>query len=280
MKSLFIFCLLFVSIQIYAYELLTLHGNPIQGGILIGNVHETVEKVFLNYEEIPISENEFIIGFDRDEKLRHILTLVLEKGDMETIRFFITKRGYVTQRIDGIPAKYLEEPTEVELINRIECESDTLKKTRKKLYKNSNIYFKNFTIPVENGKVTGLFGSNRILNGIPVSPHNGFDIAAPEGTEIKAMSTGVVALTGNYFYNGKFVLMDHGSGLSSIYIHMSTICVEKGDYILKGDKIGEVGSTGSSIGNHLHWGVGWKSKRIDPGLILNNKKIFLTLKKY
>ncbi|MCK4696481.1 MAG: M23 family metallopeptidase, partial [Candidatus Cloacimonetes bacterium] len=244
-----------------------------------GNVHETVEKIFLDSEEIPISENEFIIGFDRDEKLRHILTLVLENGEMETIKFFISKREYVTQRIDGIPAKYLEEPTEVELINRIECESDTLKKTRKKLYKNSNIYFKNFTIPVENGKVTGLFGSNRILNGIPVSPHNGFDIAAPEGTEIKAMSTGVVALTGNYFYNGKFVLMDHGSGLSSIYIHMSRICVEKGDYIIKGDKIGEVGSTGRSTGNHLHWGVGWRDKKIDPELVLDNDKLFLKLKK-
>ena len=198
---------------------------------------------------------------------------------METIKFFISKREYVTQRIDGIPAKYLEEPTEEELITRIESESDTLKKTRKKLYKNSNIYFENFSIPVENGKVTGIFGSNRILNGIPISPHNGYDIAASEGTEIKAMSTGLVALTGNYFYNGKFVLIDHGSGLSSIYIHMSRICVEKGDYIIKGDKIGEVGSTGRSTGNHLHWGVDWKSKRIDPGLILNNKKIFLTLKK-
>ncbi|MCK4654642.1 MAG: M23 family metallopeptidase [Candidatus Cloacimonetes bacterium] len=280
MKRLFIFYLLFISIQINADELLTLHGNAIQGGILIGNVHETVEKIFLDSEEIPISENEFIIGFDRDEKLRHILTLVLENGEMETIKFFISKREYVTQRIDGIPAKYLEEPTEEELITRIESESDTLKKTRKKLYKNSNIYFENFSIPVENGKVTGIFGSNRILNGIPISPHNGYDIAASEGTEIKAMSTGLVALTGNYFYNGKFVLIDHGSGLSSIYIHMSRICVEKGDYIIKGDKIGEVGSTGRSTGNHLHWGVGWRDKKIDPGLILNNKKIFLTLKKY
>ncbi|NQT65477.1 MAG: M23 family metallopeptidase, partial [FCB group bacterium] len=119
--------------------------------------------------------------------------------------------------------------------------------------------------------------SRRIMNGIPKAPHNGLDIAAPFGTAINAMTTGVVALTGDYYYNGKFVLLDHGGGLSSIYIHMSKLSVEKGDYILKGEKIGEVGSSGRSTGNHLHWGVGWKGKRIDPEIITNMDAVFLKI---
>ncbi len=275
MKYLFTLFTFILSIQIAGIELFELRGNPIQGGILVGRVHDTVKKVFFNYNEIPISENKFLIAFDRDEKQNHIITVVLENGEMESVKFFIIKQEYDTQIIDTIPKKFIEKPEDINLINRIECESDTLKETRKKIYENNNIYFKDFTIPVENGKVTGIFGSNRILNGIPVSPHNGLDIAAPVGTEIKAMSTGTVALTGDYFYNGKFVLIDHGFGLSSIYIHMSTICVEKGDYVICGDKIGEVGSTGRSTGNHLHWGISWNGKRIDPELILDSNRIFM-----
>lgn len=279
MKFLFTLFAFILSIQISGIELFELRGNPIQGGILVGRIHDNVKKVFFNYNEIPVSENKFLIAFDRDEKQQHIITVVLENGEMESVKFFILKQEYDTQRIDTIPKKFIEKPEDINLIQRIECESDTLRKARKMIYENSNLYFKDFTIPVENGKVTGIFGSNRILNGIPVSPHNGLDIAASEGTEIKAMSTGIVALTGDFFYNGKFVLIDHGFGLSSIYIHMNTVCVEKGDYVICGDKIGEVGSTGRSTGNHLHWGISWKGERIDPELILDSNRIFMVREK-
>jgi len=100
------------------------------------------------------------------------------------------------------------------------------------------------------------------------------DIAAPEGTEVLAAAAGKVVLTGDYFYNGKFVLIDHGGGLNSIYIHLKEIDVEIGQFVRQGDKIGEVGSSGRSTGPHLHWGVNWKGKRIDPELLL--KKNFIT----
>ncbi|MDA3814218.1 MAG: M23 family metallopeptidase [Candidatus Cloacimonetes bacterium] len=275
-KLLFVL-LLTISIQLSAAELVSLHGNPVQGGILICKADESVEKLFLDYIEIPIFENTAILGFDRDAKLRHILTLVMKNGDMETTEFYLTKKEYETQRIDNIPPEYLEDPTDPDILNRIEREYSTLLEVRKNIHNNQFIYLDDFTIPVENGEVTGVFGSTRILNGITVSPHNGLDIAAPLGTAIKAMTTGVVALTGDYYYNGKFVLLDHGGGLSSIYIHMSKLSVEKGDYILKGEKIGEVGSTGRSTGNHLHWGVDWEDKRIDPELITNMDDVFLKI---
>ncbi len=279
MKKLLLALLLTISIQLSANDLISLRGNPVQGGILICETDDSVEKVFLDHKEIPIFENTAILGFDRDAKIRHTLTLVMRNGDMETTKIHLAKREYGTQRIDNIPPEYLEDPTDPDVIKRIELEYATLQEIRKNIYKNQFIYLDDFTIPITNGDVTGVFGSNRILNGITVSPHNGLDIAAPKGTDIFAMTNGVVAHTGDYYYNGKFVLLDHGGGFSSIYIHMSSINVEVGDYILMGEKIGEVGSTGRSTGNHLHWGIGWKDKRIDPELLQNMNDVFLKIQK-
>lgn len=279
LKKLLIALLLTISIQLSAKDLITLRGNPVQGGVLICEADQSVEKVFLDHREIPIFENTAILGFDRDAKIRHTLTLVMKNGDMETTEFHLAKREYETQRIDNIPPEYLEDPTDPDVIKRIGLEYATLQEIRKNIYKNQFIYLDDFTIPITNGDVTGIFGSNRILNGITVSPHNGLDIAAPKGTDIFAMTNGVVAHTGDYYYNGKFVLLDHGTGLTSIYIHMSSINVEAGDYILTGEKIGEVGSTGRSTGNHLHWGVGWNSKQIDPELLQNMDDVFLKIQK-
>ncbi|MEA2097438.1 MAG: M23 family metallopeptidase [Candidatus Cloacimonadota bacterium] len=274
-KALFLILFIIISIQLTAAELITLRGNPTQGGILICETDTTIEKIFLDHKEIPISENRAIIGFDRDEKLKHKITIVLENGEMYTSLFYIAKRNYEIQKIDRIEKKYIEEPRDSVLIQRISDESNILKSRREKINKNKNIYFDEFCMPINDGRISGVFGSQRILNGIPKRPHNGFDIAAPKGTDIFAMTTGIVALTGDYYYNGKFVLLDHGSGFSSIYIHMSKLSVKRGDYILTGEKIGEVGSTGRSTGNHLHWGVGWKDKRIDPELLQNMDDVFL-----
>ena len=268
-----------MSVQLSAKELISLRGNPVQGGILICKTDSSIEKLFLDHIEIFIFENRAILGFDRDAKLRHVLTFVMKSGEMITTKFYLTKREYETQRIDDIPPEYLEDPTDPDVINRIEREYSTMQDIRKNIHNNQFIYLDDFRIPVENGEVTGVFGSNRILNGITVSPHNGLDIAAPKGTDIFAMTTGIVALTGNYYYNGKFVLIDHGGGLSSIYIHMSELSVKKGDYILKGEKIGEVGSSGRSTGDHLHWGAGWKDKRIDPELLPEMDDVFLKIQK-
>ena len=278
LKKLLLVFLSTISIQLTAKELISLRGNPVQGGILICETDESIEKLFLDHKELPISENRAILGFDRDEKLKHKITIVLENGEMYTSVFYITKRNYKIQKIDRIEKKYVEEPRDPVLIQRISDESNMLTEKRVKIRLNKSIYFDEFCIPITVGEITGVFGSQRILNGIPKRPHNGLDIAAPEGTNINAMTTGVVALTGDYFYNGKFVLLDHGSGFSSIYIHMSKISVEKGDYILTGEKIGEVGSTGRSTGNHLHWGVDCNGKRIDPELLQNLDEVFLKIK--
>ncbi len=279
MKKILIVLLLIISLQLSTKELISLRGNPVQGGFLICKTDSSVEKIFLDHKEIIIFENRALLGFDRDAKLRHLITYVMKNGEMKTIKFYLTKQEYETQRIDDIPPEYLEDPTDPDVISRIEHEYSTLQEVRNNIRNNQFIYLEDFRIPVENEEITGVFGSNRILNGITVSPHNGLDIAALKGTDIFAMTTGIVALTGNYYYNGKFVLIDHGGGLSSIYIHMSKLSVKKGDYVLRGEKIGEVGSSGRSTGDHLHWGVDWKDRRIDPEFFQKMDDVFLMIYK-
>ena len=114
-------------------------------------------------------------------------------------------------------------------------------------------------------KHTGVFGSQRILNGKPRNIHNGLDFGAETGDSIRAITDGIVRIAGdNFFYNGNFVLLDHGQGLSSVYLHMSKIIATNGQKVKKGEVIGLVGSTGRATGPHLHLGVQWYGKRIDP----------------
>ena len=129
-----------------------------------------------------------------------------------------------------------------------------------------------FVLPVE-GITTGVYGTRRFYNGKEGNYHNGLDIAAPIGTEIVAPSSGRVLLTGDYFYNGKFIYIDHGQNLKSIFIHLNKINVNVGDILKKGQIIGEVGSTGKSTGPHLHWSVTLNSVYVDPEIFIN-KQIF------
>lgn len=270
-----LFFLFFIPLS--AVELLTMKGESIQGGFLIGAVPEEIEKLFWNYQEIDISKDFFIRGFDRDEELRQVITLVEKSGEMHHLTIRLTRAEYEIQDVKGISTQYSHKPTNPEVTSRINRETLLLQEARQIINNNQFRYFDEFIRPIDGGRVTSLFGSQRIINGIVQRPHNGIDIAVPEGTEIKAMTSGVVVLTGDYYYNGKFVLIDHGVGLSSIYLHMNQIAVEAGNYVKTGSKIGEVGTTGRSSGNHLHWGVNWYKNRINPQSLLKLDEVFFTL---
>lgn len=278
MKKYFFITILLVYSFLWSIELVTLSGTATQGGILLGTVNKNIEKVFLNYENIPIRKHKFIIGFDRDEKLRQILTITLKNGEIYNILFYISKREYEIQKINKMASEYIEKPKGKNLIQKIDNEADSIKAAKNTICENENKYFKTFIRPITGGIESSPFGCQRIINGISMSPHNGLDIAVPTGTSIKAMASGIVVLTGDFFYNGKFVLLDHGLGLSSIYLHMSKINVKAGQKVTKRKIIGEVGNSGRSTGAHLHWGVGWNKKRIDPELILKTDDLFLSFK--
>ena len=153
---------------------------------------------------------------------------------------------------------------------RIVKERKIIKEARGKIGEVKEALFAEGIIrPVKGGRLSSVFGSQRVLNGTPKNPHNGLDIAAPRGTPVYAMTDGVVLLAAdNFYYSGNFILLDHGFGLNSSYLHLSKKFVKAGDYVKKGQKIGEIGTTGRSTGPHLHWSVQWYGKRVDPAGLL------------
>lgn len=266
MKKL-IFLLLAVPVIISAQSV-EFRGKTVQAGFLIGKA-ENPKIILLNNDTLQSdADGNFFIGFDRDDTSSYTLIIKMDGGKAYIKKFNVRERKFKISRINNMNENYITPPQET--INRIAEERKIMAAAREKIGEDESAYFSaGFIRPVKGGRRTGVFGSQRILNGIPKNIHGGLDIAAPEGTPIYAMTDGMVILTGNFYYNGNFVLLDHGQGLTSIYIHMSRILVNEGTFVKKGDIIGEIGTTGRSTGPHLHWGINWYNKRIDPQLILD-----------
>lgn len=270
MNRLFIFILYLylIAVNTNAQDL-KLIGKAEPGGLLIG-MGKNISSVSLNDSKIKIDKNGlFVIGFDRDASGTYLLNLEFTNGKQETKKIQLPKRKYIVQKIK-IAEKYVNPPPEE--LERIEVETQKMKEARSQVGKiDSALFSKGFIKPAE-GRISSVFGSQRILNGVPKNPHNGIDIAAPEGTPVYSTTDGIVIIAGeDFYYNGNFVLIDHGHGLSSIYLHLSKLNVKTGDKVTKGQKIGEIGSTGRSTSAHLHWGVQWYGNRIDPMSLLEIK---------
>ena len=263
----FLFLTFILSLNYSVAQKIIITGKTEQGNLLVGFA-EGLESVKLDDKELLNSNGIFTFGFDRDDKGVHYLKLKLKNGKSIVKKIELHEREYKIQRINKIKKKYVTPPkSEME---RIKSERKILKSARRKITETDSIYFlSGFIRPVKGGRITSVFGSQRILNGVPKNPHNGLDIAAPTGTPVYATADGIVVLAGaNFYYNGNFVLLDHGQGLSSIYLHLSKILVKDGERVKKGQEIGRIGTTGRSTGPHLHWGVNWFGKRIDPASLL------------
>jgi len=242
----------------------TFEGNFIQGSFILGKT-EAGSKVFIDKQRVKVtSDGYFAFGIGRDRKNDVVITINEKK-----IIKKVFKRKYKIQRIDGLEEKKVTPPEEV--YERIKRENKWIGEARAI---NSDLaFFKNkFINPLENAIVTGVYGSQRILNGKPKWPHYGIDFAAEEGTEIKAMLDGVVTLAeADLFYTGGTLIFDHGHGISTLYMHMKTLLVKKGQKVKQGDIIGTVGSTGRSTGAHLDVRLNWFQVRLDPATALNIK---------
>jgi len=240
-------------------------GKFIQGSFILGKT-EPGSEVFIDKKKVKITKDGyFVFGLGRDRKNDVVITVNKEK-----IIKKVYKRKYNIQRIDGLEEKKVTPPEEV--YERIKRENKWIGEARSI---NSDLTFfkEKFIIPVENAIITGVYGSQRILNGKPKWPHYGIDFAADEGTEIKAMLDGVVTLVEpDLFYTGGTLIFDHGHGISTLYMHLAKIFVEKGQKVKKGDIIGTVGSTGRSTGAHLDVRLNWFQTRLDPATVLELKK--------
>ncbi|MBI9072387.1 MAG: M23 family metallopeptidase [Melioribacteraceae bacterium] len=270
MYRLIIGIILFLSINISAGEL-KLIGKLESGSLIIGKAEGAI-KVTLNKEELPIDENgTFIFGFDRDETGTYFLKVKYAEGNIEAHKLTVEKREYNIQRINNMKKKYVTAPNKE--LDRIAKEREIKKEYRTKIGDvKKALYKKGFYKPVKRSRRSSVFGSQRILNGVPKNFHNGVDYAAPRGTPVYAMTDGIVVQAAdNFYYSGNFILIDHGQGLNSFYLHLSKKDVKEGDIIKKGQEIGEIGTTGRSTGPHLHWGVQWYNKRVDPEYLLGMK---------
>ena len=240
----------------------TFEGKFIQGSFILGKT-DPGSEVFIDKQKVKVtSDGYFAFGLGRDRKNDVIITINKEK-----IIKKVFKREYKIQRIDGLEEKKVTPPEEV--YERIKRENKWIGEARAV---NSDLaFFKNkFINPLENAIVTGVYGSQRILNGKPKWPHYGIDFAAEEGTEIKAMLSGVVTLAEpDLFYTGGTLIFDHGHGISTLYMHMKTLMVKKGQKVKQGDVIGTVGSTGRSTGAHLDVRLNWFQTRLDPATVLD-----------
>ena len=240
-------------------------GKFIQGHFILGKTNPN-SKVKIDDKNIKVSkEGFFVFGLDRDRKF-DVTINIMNSNSNKKITKKVLKRKYNIQRIDGLDEKKVTPPEEV--YNRIKKENREIGKARS--IDSDLDFFKNkFIMPVD-GIISGVYGSQRILNGKPKWPHFGIDIAAKQGTKIKASGSGIVTMSeSDLYYTGGTIIMDHGHGISTIYSHLEKLMVKVGDKIDQGDIIGTVGSTGRSTGPHLDFRVNWFQTRLDPMSIIN-----------
>jgi murein DD-endopeptidase MepM/ murein hydrolase activator NlpD len=263
-------CLSFnVSADVENSNPIQLVGVLSQGSLVNGKVDKGVD-VFLNGKAIKVTaKGQFVLGFGRDADLIQVLSLERSGKKIAEQTLSLLKRDYKIQRIEGVPQKMVTpDPSKTARINA----DAYLVRTARKINLDFDYFLETFIAPSD-GLITGVYGSQRVYNGTPKRPHYGLDYAAPVGTIVYAPASGVVTLTHNdMYYSGGTMIIDHGYGVSSTFLHLSALLVEEGDRIKQGDPIAKIGKGGRATGPHLDWRMNWFDVRIDPQLVLERYK--------
>ncbi len=253
----------------FAAEQLTLEGDFAQGGMVRGETAAGA-KVTLDGHAVTVDRwGRFVFGFGRDAAAQATLVVHFPDGKSETRPLHIAPRDYFVERINGLPPKMVTPPKK--LLDRIRRENALIYKVR---HRNTDAawFWKGFIRPAQ-GRYSGFYGSQRILNGKPRRPHFGLDIAGPRGEQVVAPAPGIVALVAkDLYYTGGTVMIDHGQGITSVLMHMDRVTVKKGQRVKAGDRVGVLGATGRATGPHLDWRVNWFGVRLDPGLLLKDAR--------
>ncbi len=244
---------------------LELNGAMQQGALVLGRV-EPSSTVELDGEVVKVSNTGvFVIAFGRDAAELSHLKVLAANGDIEERELHIAPRAYNIQRVEGI-AQSIMSPSE-ENLKRIRSEAAQVREARSQRLDRMD-FAGQFQWPLL-GPISGVYGSQRVYNGVPGRPHYGVDVAAPTGTPVSTPAPGVVTLAHqDMFYSGGTLIIDHGFGVSSTLIHLSKVLVDVGDEVVPGDIVAEVGAGGRATGPHLDWRMNWLSKRIDPQLLV------------
>ena len=239
-------------------------GKAVQGGMLVFQT-KAGTKIILDGLELPVSaDGLFVLGFHRDDVTPQELLAMDASGKTAKLTLTPEMRDWEIQRIDNLPTNMVTPPEAV--ITRIKKDIKNVKAARAVISDFDDVLKNGFVWPVW-GRISGIYGAQRILNGKPRQPHYGIDIAAPSGVAVRAAGAGRVTMAMDLYFTGGTVIIDHGFGLNSTYSHLKDMYVRPGDRVTRGGVIGSVGSTGRSTGPHLDWRINWRHKRLDPLLI-------------
>jgi hypothetical protein len=242
-------------------------GEAVQGALVIGEVGSGAD-VFVDGRPVRVQSGKFCFGFGRDAVKPANLRVRFADGREITRAVSPQKRNFVIQRIDGLPEQYVSPPPDV--LERIKRDAYAVGEARAR--DTDATWFADKFIWPTDGAISSIYGSQRILNGEPREPHYGVDIAAPEGAPIRAPVGGIVSLAQDLYLSGNTMVIDHGHGVSTSYLHMSRIDVKPGDRLNQGDQIGLVGKTGRATGPHLCWRLNWFQTRLDVALLSPPRK--------
>lgn len=259
-------CALLMFAYSTAASELHFEGKFVQGGLVTGY---TVPGSRVNFDgrNVRVSEDGvFLIGFGRDAKPESTLEIVFPDGSRSVRRVEVARRNYKIQRIDGLPPRKVT--PKAEDLKRIREEYALVKAARRRDDPRTD-FLRGFIWPAV-GRISGVYGSQRILNGEARRPHFGVDVAAPVGTPVVAPADGLVTLVHpDMFFSGGTIVIDHGHGLSSSFLHLSEVLVKEGQRVERGDLIARIGATGRATGAHLDWRMNLFDARIDPQLLVS-----------
>ncbi len=251
---------------------LFLPGEAVQGALLRGQAPPGSRVLYAGRELRVSADGWFVFGLGRDADVETALELQLPGAEPRRYRLEVAPRSWRTQHVEGVPPRTVSPPAEA--LPRIAREREAIVRARAR-DSGMSFFREAFTWPVE-GPISGVFGSQRTYNGVPRRPHYGVDIAVPTGTPVRAPAPGTVRLAQpDMFFSGGTVILDHGHGVHSSYLHLHALHVTEGERVERGALIAEVGATGRATGAHLHWQINWFQLPVDPELLLAPQSKFL-----
>ncbi|RMF19116.1 MAG: M23 family metallopeptidase [Gammaproteobacteria bacterium] len=256
-----------VGMLVFKAQALTLElDGPLTQGALIRGKADPGTRIWLDGTPVKVSrDGHFVLGFGRDAALNHVVKARSGEGSEISRALTLKKREYKIQRITGVAKKYVSPPPET--LARIRDDNRRVREARAHFTDRLD-FLGPFVSPAE-GPISGVYGSQRFFNGEPRRPHYGLDIAAPVGAPVKAVAGGIVRLADpDLYFSGGTIIIDHGYGVNTSYLHLSEVLVKAGDEVRAGQLIGRVGKTGRVTGAHLDWRLNWFQERLDPALVV------------
>lgn len=240
--------------------------GPIEQGALIRGHVPTGSKLKLDDAEVKVSaDGHFVVGFSRDHKTSSVYVVETPSGDIIAGALAIATRQYDIERVDGLPPKTVSPPPS--WTERRKVENARVASGRSFLTEDE--HWRDQFIKPASGRISGVYGSQRILNGKPRSPHYGLDIANKTGTEVVAPAAGIIRLSApDFLFEGGIIIIDHGYGVTSTLFHLNSVEVKEGQSVEQGERIGSIGATGRASGPHVDWRLNWQKVRLDPALVL------------